>query len=1259
MRDHTDSSDLAVSVDQHGVQSAFHDPPFTRPNVKRIRSASGSAPKHRSSTFPAQPPRSQEPGLDAATISSASHGRTLSDELNHSSTSRPPDHAISPYTAPKRSLLTSHPDVPTGLLVDFLTSSDTDTVQHIRAHFSSDFHRIDAYLLLRERDPQRLSVLSYLDIYSLIRRAGKYKLGSVLGLILDDIVGPYMSNNSAMPGYFNISPGTEERFKLLREILVRCIHAEFLLHDGTAMNVFMLMLDDQIQLRQASASAKELNPDASSASLAAMSIAEGAAITLPDNFPVGEARRLAKLAVHLHSPELAPVLNALRAHLEAHTPDFPTAREGSQLIAYYLQPNLREFGAALDVVRGLRDTNAVAQEVIDDAIHDGKAYLSELERTMSADAADTHARPSAEELQQICLDVSLRLIAMKNLMAQRPKGGVQYRKAFESLIASFRLDMFDMDGRFQTQSLLDVPVRSIRNVFLHLVGQNDKSCLVEALFVLQRAQRCDQRLVAMLPDGDLQQFCDFAQTNDALSLAAEAYTLFVKAKASTASTPNLSVDYKHVLARDGMLTDTDTFLTLMRQLVLQGQKINMIALLRAMRLLPLTDTAAGQLNMRFSGLQRSRMVALLAEVGLAEDAFELYQHWTLWRYEAAALADSVTLRRAGAVQVADPLIERQIRLMHDPDQQVAISSECLVALVRSLCRQPAGRSASHTGMQTTNASAPTQKLTSDQKARSSKIPAEQLSKARFVIDVFKQSCTPMDWTHYRLTALARACFTAKDLPGAFDALAKISFLREIPDQVDIAVLLGGLVEHDVDRAVDLFIRHCSVPETLNAQDKTTKGKRDAKHIPLTSTKKLVTSSPKLAPMMPTPALTSMLLARTIAQNRLDLMERLYEFSEAVGISSRLGHAASLRAVFLQGVPPRKATQTIDRMLANGWIADPPVLEQLAQRLLRKLKHRISEDEAFLVQAEEGAQHHKSKRLSARERLKFVQAATHLMLVSARNKDVINLRTVSGALDVIARAHTSFIKRSLQETTDSSSSVPGQSRRAVRQRDQGERSLQWVTCLDLIVYMLRWTKYLDTGDDYRHSQPLWKWSEAGNGDMISADLDDMLGFGFSRSHNRRTLAQTSAPAVTLPTSTESATDSNADNDAEVIQTDSIVQRHPRGEPNVISADLFRRLIETYLALGDACGAAEVACWMRDEAKIDIARTSQETIDFVSRIKAAVMERGDEQMWADPQANERFLGRNEAESGSSNIGSSNILRMLAGQQSTAHTKRWWTP
>lgn len=1235
-------------MDHPDFELFVHEPPHPYARAKRLRPHADYA-TNAPAPMPISAPSSARNVL--SNESSKVHSnkqQNAKQQLTRTVPLHSPDHSHAMRHQMTHPISHSQALIPNDVLLDYLTA-DSERLKHLQSQLPPDFHRVDAYLLLRERDPQSLSALSFGNISHLIQRTGREDLGGVLTLLLQDIIGDTeVATSKAKPGFFNIQAGTEERYKLLRDVLVRCLHG-YLLNDGTALNVFTLMLDDLIQVRQLTRTDTVSSSVTTSNPASTTSPSEDVPIHLPSDFPVGEALRLVKLVVHVHSPELAPILKALRSHLESHTPWFPTAREGSQLIAYYLQPNLRDFRGALDVVRGLRDTNAVPQEVVDDAIRDGKNYLSELNATLESNTEDAPVRPSPEELQQISLEVTLRLIATKCMMAQRPKGGVQFRKAFESLIASLRLDLVDLNHKREVGSaraLLDVPFRSLRSAFLHLVGRNEQSCLAEALHLLQR---CDQLLVAMLPSSDLQEYFDAAKANNGLRIATEVYALVVKAKASLATKTALPVGFQHSLARDGLLTDADTFITLMRQLLSRGQRIAVIALLRALRLLPMTHFSSSQLALRFSSVQKARMIALLAKVGLPDDAFEMFQLWSHYRYEphagvAGSLQSAYTFRKPGGVKVADPLIERQIRLMHDSDRQVAISTECLVPLVRSICRSPLHSDAS---------AADRKQEDEDAKRSRTAISPEQRAKAAFVIRVFIEASTPMDWTHYRLTALARACFIAEDVPGAFDALAKISHLREIPDQVDIAVLLGGLVEHDADRAVDFYIRHCSVPENIGAEPD--RGQKKANLAEGRHGKDRSAQVPKISPMKASPALTSTLITRTMAQGRLDLVEKLYAFSKSVGISTRLGYTASVPALFLRGTSPSKVTKTINSMLQNGWPADPSLLENLAQRLLsRSLSRAPSQADGASMSSsdslESGSSTVEDKLPAAKERLALVQSAVDLMRLSTRSKEVVNLRSIDCVLDAITAASTS-VSATISPATTRDDIVS--TRRAARQRGREERRREWIACLDSTICMLRWTRFFDTGDDYRQSLPLWKSSPAGGRELVSAELDELIAHGYrgsNRRHHKQAIA-TSA-AATLPNTTE-GTEALVDGEEKrMCSTDGVVQYRSSSSPNVLPPALFHRLIETYLALEDVAGAAEVASWMRDEAKVDLANTPQEATEFIDRVKAAVIERN-------MDSDDPSVQPSGAENRTEGRGSSGILRMLAGQQSTARTKSWWTP
>ncbi|KAI3487482.1 hypothetical protein L1887_48586 [Cichorium endivia] len=238
-----------------------------------------------------------------------------------------------------------------------------------------------------------------------------------------------------------------------------------------------------------------------------------------------------------------------------------------------------------------------------------------------------------------------------------------------------------------------------------------------------------------------------------------------------------------------------------------------------------------------------------------------------------------------------------------------------------------------------------------------------------------------------------------------------------------------------------------------------------------------------------------------------------------------------------------------------------------------------------------------------------------------------------ALEAINSVKTSFARPNAKTAVSSPTA---------RQRDPEKHRLQWIGILDELVHRLRWATFFDTGNDYRHSLPLWKSSKARDGQLIPAELDDMMTLGFEGRGRKRQAAGgrgASAPRLTgARDEAQHGNDASSSEDGDVSKDAALPQ--PRASsPNVLPAILYRRLMEAYLALADAAGAAEVAAWMRDEAGMEIAESQRAATTFVSRIKAAVRDRESDTA-------------HESDT-------SNILRMLAGQQGTATTKRWWTP
>ncbi len=535
-------------------------------------------------------------------------------------------------------------------------------------------------------------------------------------------------------------------------------------------------------------------------------------------------------------------------------------------------------------------------------------------------------------------------------------------------------------------------------------------------------------------------------------------------------------------------------------------------------------------------------------------------------------------------------MERQIRLMHESDRQVAISASCVVALVRSLCSNRRSGDADASPAPETQAASEVPKGSTE----------EQLRRARFVIDAFVQSCTSVDWTHYRLTALAQACFLVRDVPGAFYALAQISFLRQLPDKLDITVLLGGLMHVDPDRAVRLFIQHASVPKTLTARAKQNTDAFDAE--PASQTESRTHRSATLPPMKASPTLVSMLINRAIVQGRMDLADRLYKFGEMTGIKNLPGHVASIRALFLPDVAPNAVVKAIDRAHETGWKSDPGLLESLSQRLLRRAVERI------------GAPGEVSKQLGVGGKrwpgaFRAATSETARLGQSCCNADADECakhgRRQSKVGSSCARGH--------QQRQDVLRPAKCEDNRLFfdcKAARSGERSPAVDRNPGRARAPASLATFFDTGNDYRHSLPLWKSSKARDGQLIPAELDDMMTLGFDgRGRKRQAAGGRGASAPRLAEATDESQHGNDASSSEGgdVSKDAALQQPRASSPNVLPAILYRRLMEAYLALADAAGAAEVAAWMRDEAGMDIAESQRAATTFVSRIKAAVRDR----------------------------------------------------
>lgn len=1193
-------------------------------------------------------------------------------------------------------------EIPSNVLLDLLTTNDKSYYQLLRSRLPPDFHRLDAYLLLRNQDPTRLNKLSAMDIERLIKRVGKEGLAGVLSLLLFDIVGSPYPAARVKTGYFQVRPGSKVRYSLLKTLLLSSNRGELLQDDAMALYLFQMLIRDY--KRNSDPTVFFHSP-------------------VPSNFSQGDARNLVKRVLRAGSNELLPVLQVLRTHLERRTSDFPSAREASQLIEFYLQPETFDVAAALDVVRTLKDTHGLSQDSIDQAIRDGKRYYDYLKSTSGKFTEEQQAN-----LENLTLKVSLRLISMKCCLVQRPEGGAQYLAVFQNLMDSFSLHLLPDSAIFDSATSPGViAFKTFRSIFLHLLGQPGAESVRQALLLMQK---CDSRLLAMLSNRDVQDMCDAAAAYSMSSIAVQAYLLIIKAKTRIGMKGAKPSPHGHSLVRDGFLVNTDTFIVLLNQLNSAGDWLSTKAVVRGLRLLPLVPTSLAQMHLRFQGAQRPRFIGALAGARMKDEAFELYQLWSDAHYDPD-LARALVSAPIGDTYHTNSRFEQHVESLEEEENLVASSASCLVKLVKALCRGSTPR------LMEEQSSAVDQTVYSDTE--------EYVVKARFAIEVFKRSQDPIDWTHYNLTALASACFYVRDIKGAFTALARISFMRHLPDAVDISVMLGGLMAFDPDKAVELFISHSTSIDQVHI--KRQPQRVSANKLPINDedgvqpeqleippgdgsipriARVSEASEASYAPMRPSAKLTSTLMSRAMGQGRFDLVNRLADFAKEAGIASKLGLIASSSLLYRANLAPMDVVQVVKRLLASGWSADPALLDIAARQILKthslNLRHanvadleteiknpdlketEATEQEAPAseteeIQAEEAdlketkstgmeakitevretevskadakqsktegieikatekkeieakesaatqteaiemegtkiepedteanvasAQEFKKSRITgSRERLSSVQSAVYLMEVSMAAKSIVNLLTVSVALKKIRNAGF----KSLPRHAASNPVTKPTSQRT-------EARVKWVACIDRIVYALRWTSFFDTGHDYRLGLPPWKATD--KGDLVSADLADLYSLALSPKESRSMRDQSLALAPPESPAMPAA--------KRLDRADTSIPELQR-QPNVLPSDLFCLILEAYVAWGDNQGAAEVAAWMRDEARADMGQTTREIDDFVRRTMAALNQQQRIQSHLATFAPLEQPGE--------------ILSMLSGQQATPRLKGWWS-
>ena len=1065
----------------------------------------------------------------------ASSTLATSDEMDITDSREPLSQPASPprsYSTPHPDLINSLPPSSTDNLITFLSAESLPDFRAARSNLPRGLTKIDAYLALRERAPERLADLQDHQITWLFTFAGKEGLGGVLRLLIRDLLGDGYASNTTGHGYFHALPGTQRRLNGLRSLLLACSTGDLLQLGDETVTMFRFLTRELSAVEAASAAQTEpVEPDA---------------VRIPNNFPAGEARRLVSTIVTLRSSELTTTLEALIQHLSKATDEFPTAREGSKLIAYFLLPDIQDHRSALNIVKLMRETNAIGEDAVIQAHKHGQSWLKHVSERLSIATGDArHA-----QLQRQSLELTLRIIGTTSMLSHRPEGRIQYRKSFEDLMAlvgSLEGDRYGREPGSPTKIGLDV----FRLLFAHLQGQSTQESMMHASMLLER---CDRDVLACIEDHEVEEFCELAFSMSLPQLASTGFLTIVKAK---------SLAQRLRPFEAWTMVKSETFIKILRDRNRHGQFVMVKSVLQGLGVLPLTDEVAMSLDRTFQGNQRVELIKVLADAGLKEPALRLYQRWSRLEYKGQDLLSrpsprvyEVHRQTRSRMLLGDPALaelytQSTRHAASFEANPVASSSSCMISLVRMLCKNDTFKA-----LERIDVSDPKEVMENNQRAERA---IYDLNMARFVVEALKASRPLSSWTHYDLTALASAFFYLRDSRGAFDAFASIVKLRLMPDAMDLSVLFGGLVHTDAEKAVKMFI-HITTNRDADASSSPWQSEERMSDDDSLNLPHIDSRSRLMGPVIST------LLSRCLTTGRQDLAETLIGHIEAQGLTNRVDLQRYKGLLFRNTTYPPEIAKRLRNLVSHGWRPDAGLLDYVARESLYSPK--VCFDSRQIAEASRNRKH------GAASIRASLAAGMQMIDLSFRELGVVNLKTVDTLLRKLERLADGIFP---PEKVADASGKPVDSRKSNKWHPEGQDRVagQWIRRLDRLVYALRWTAFFDTGSNARQGLPFSRSSGSADGKLVPIGLDDSidasrLAAERGGKHGRSSMVKAASP-------------------------------------NVLPLKMFRSLIEVYLRLRDYSGAAEVAAWMRDEAGADVARTKEEEDEFVSRVVRLLDER----------------------------------------------------
>ncbi|PWN47134.1 hypothetical protein IE53DRAFT_390731 [Violaceomyces palustris] len=851
-------------------------------------------------------------------------------------------------------------------------SSATNDARASRPRFP--LRKSEAYSILRNQSPHLLETLSDRAIEGLIYNISRDWASGLMQNVIDDVLGSDyrglqqfstglhsgLEQHHHLPsGLFGARPGTERRMRALKAILLAGSRKDFVQNAEKLVDIFQLFVSDFQSLQNSSSSSSSASPDKEEEGQ------EGKPrYYLPVNFPIGEARRIAKLITTMGSPELAPTLNSLRAHLDGEH-DFPSGKEGARMIAYYLQPNVNDLEAALDVVRMLRDSGSLTSETMAQVQSESREWLDWAEglvvnakkedRTREGGIKgdeDSHADQEAkkqddgwedETLQRMAVEITLRDLCFKCLLLDNPiRSGA--REALQELFRQLREAdhaVLTKAGGDNCQSVFEQELQSeashriaLDNLSLLLSHQMAKGS-VEALKAgLTTVEKCSPHLSGHLSDAQIDGFCELAlRSKDRVGMASEFLLRVTDSRAYLSHGIEERRRISSNLAAttlgswDPIPTPIDTekrwpmikadvLLDILEDLASKRRNDVIKHLLFQFGLFPVTTKRDRplQIDTYLNDLQKQRILKVFVSMGLKREVKATYLRWI--KVDPAKVVEEVKAKMEVS-SASERMLEMRSTVLGDglrraffqPDN-IASSSSCMLKVVglfsKPITHQQAQQDASG----------------GERYQQQRESARQDLDFARLVVQNFVRSRSVKSLSHYDLTSLASAYFKLKDRERAFDMLGHILFRREIPDAVDLGVLFGGLVEMDEKKAVRMYLSSLGDPSKQHRE-------------PEWSELETGTSQTKATIIQPRPEIFAMLISACIRKGRLNLVHLLLQEAEARGLKEEVSINAFLPLLKLVQAKesPDVLVGKVKKLLGNGWKPDTFILNWLTDHVL--------------------------------------------------------------------------------------------------------------------------------------------------------------------------------------------------------------------------------------------------------------------------------------------------------------------------------------